>query len=109
MNTKLLFHFADAIYKKQRIRLTFTTKEGQQLTRKCAPLDIAPSRRSKLKMFKFHVWDYESIPKPHVLSLSPEQIIHFEALDEEFHPEDIVTWDVSKARWSVLRNWGHLS
>jgi len=109
MDMKLLSTFADAIQRKKIVRVTYVTKDLQQLVRKCAPLDMAPSRRAKIPYYKYHFWDFESVPKPHVVSLNPEQIIHLEILDEEFKPEDIITWDTSKSPWSVVRDWGRLS
>lgn len=109
MDMKLLSTFADAIQRKKIIRLTYVTKELQQLVRKCAPLDMAPSRRAKIPYYKYHVWDFESQPKPHIVSLNPNQIIHLEILDEEFKPEDIITWDTTKSSWSIIRDWGRLS
>lgn len=109
MDMKLLTTFADAIQRKKIIRLTFVTKDLQQLIRKCAPLDMAPSRRAKIPFYKYHVWDFESQPKPHLVSLNPEQIIHIEILEEEFEPEDIITWDTTKSPWSIVRDWGRLS
>ena len=106
---KQLLIFSDAINKKKIIRLTYVTKELQQRVRKCAPLDMAPSRRAKIPFYKYHVWDFESQPKPHLVSLSPEQIIHIEVLEEEFKPEDIITWDTTKSPWSIVRDWGRLS
>nr|WP_092074122.1 hypothetical protein [Dendrosporobacter quercicolus]NSL47750.1 hypothetical protein [Dendrosporobacter quercicolus DSM 1736]SDM78119.1 hypothetical protein SAMN04488502_10791 [Dendrosporobacter quercicolus] len=109
MDKKLLFSFADAIHRKKIIQLTYITKELQQQERKCAPLDMAPSRRAKIPFYKYHVWDFDSQPKPHIVSLNPEQIIQIELLDEEFKPEDIVTWDTTKSPWSIVRDWGRLS
>lgn len=107
---ELLPPFAEAIYRKKIIRLTFITKDSQQqVVRKCAPLDMAPSRKTKLPCYKFHFWDFESQPKPHIVSLYPEQIMQIEVLDEAFKPEDIITWDIGKSPWTIIRDWGSLS
>jgi hypothetical protein len=109
MDMKLLTTFADAIQRKKIIRLTYVTKDLQQLVRKCAPLDMAPSRRAKMPYYKYHFWDFESQPKPHIVSLNPEQIIQIEVLEEEFEPKDIITWDTTKSPWSIISDWGRLS
>lgn len=103
----LIFNFADAIQRKRLVLLKFKTLgDGQMLQRKCAPLDIAPSRRSKTKNNKFHLWDFESCEQNHVLSINPDQIIDFKILDEQFKPEDFITWDTLSRPWSVKRDWG---
>jgi hypothetical protein len=88
--------------------LTFLTKDNATLQRKCAPLDIAPSRKAKIKLNKFHFWDYDS-STPHVLSIEPRQIIDLQITEETFNPEEIVTWDTKQSPWCVQRNWGGLS
>jgi hypothetical protein len=109
MNKKLLLTFADAIQRKKIIRLTYVTKDLHQLVRKCAPLDMAPSRRAKIPLYKYHVWDFESQPKPHIVSLNPNQIIQIEVLEEEFEHKDIITWYTTKSPWSIVRDWDRLS
>jgi hypothetical protein len=109
VDMKLLTTFADAIQRKKIIRLTYVTKDLHQLVRKCAPLDMAPSRRAKMPFYKYHVWDFESQPKPHIVSLNPNQIIQIEVLEEEFEPKDIITWDTTKSPWSIVRDWDRLS
>lgn len=109
MDIKLIFNFTDAIQKRKLVLLTFFTKEYKPTIRKCVPLDIAPSHRAKTKIYKLHLWDLESIPKPHILSLEPKQIIQMEVLEEYFKPEDIITWDTKSSPWSVARDWNNLS
>lgn len=91
------------------VLVTVITKGSKELVRKCAPLDIAPSRRATIKYYKFHLWDFDSIPKPHTLSLHPQQIINMEILEEEFNPADFISWDTTTSPWSVARDWGDLS
>ncbi|MFC5529510.1 hypothetical protein [Cohnella yongneupensis] len=102
MNQQLLMNFAEAIQHKQIVRLTFRTKDNRTLMRRCAPLDLAPSLRANNKHYKFHFWDYDSVPKPHLLSISPEQIIGLEIMQEHFDPKQVVTWN---ARWTIARDW----
>lgn len=111
MNTEeLIYSFAGAIRSRQIIIVKFRTKTSNQiLLRKCAPLDIAPSKRSKNKIFKFHLWDLESGKTNHILSLEPSQIIEWEITDEQFEPAKIVTWNVASAPWCVKRDWSTLS
>lgn len=108
--TSLILNFADAIQRKRFVLLKFKSKgDGQVLSRKCAPLDIAPSRKTKKFHYKFHFWDYDSGDKPHVLSLNPDQIIDFDILDDQFNPEEFITWDTAACPWSVKRDWGNFS
>ncbi|MHC1745538.1 MAG: hypothetical protein AB9895_00120 [Negativicutes bacterium] len=109
MNVTLILKFTDAIQKRKLVRLKFFTGEYQPAVRKCVPLDIAPSRRSKNKIYKFHIWDLDSDPKPHILSLDPNQILQMEVLEEYFDPEDIVTWDTKASPWTIKRDWDNRS
>lgn len=109
MNLKqYIVTIAEAIQSTRKILLTFKTKDNRILTRTCAPLDIAPSKRAKIKFYKFHLWDYDST-NPHVLSIMPDQIIEMKLTEDTFNPEEIVTWDIMKSPWNVKRNWGRLS
>jgi hypothetical protein len=105
MDKQMLLKFADAIQRKKLMSITFVTKSGEQLNRRCVPLDLAPSERAKIKHYKYHVWDLDSLPKPHLLSLNPEQIVSMDIIPEEFLPEQIVTW-VRKKPWVIERDWG---
>lgn len=109
MDVKLIITFAEAIQKKQLVLLTFYTKDYKPAVRKCVPLDMGPSRRAKKQNNKFHLWDLESSPKPHILSLDPEQVLKLEVLDEFFDPKEIITWDTAQSPWSIKRDWGILS
>lgn len=106
----LIFRFADALQRKRLVLLKFRSKsDGQVLIRKCAPLDIAPGKKAKVKNYKFHLWDFDSGKNPHVLSLDPDQIIDLNILDDEFRPGEFITWDTVLSPWSVQRDWGNLS
>jgi len=99
--------FIDAIASCNKVRLTFHSKEDEaNLTRICAPMDYGPSRRAKDKSDRFHLWDYESDRKNHVLSLLPEQVISIERLDDVFSPDEFVTWDTTTSHWFISRDWG---
>jgi hypothetical protein len=97
----------NAIMDKRKVNVRFYSKEdGNEHQRKCAPLDVGPSRRAKIKNDRFHFWDYDSNDGPHVLSLNPEQVIEISTLEEEFGPESIVSWDTNKTPWFIKRDWG---
>lgn len=99
--------FVDAIHSKNRIRLTFQSKEdGHALVRVCAPMDYGPSSRAHNKSDRFHCWDYDSDTRSHSLSLLPEQVISIEILPDTFDPADFVTWDT---KWIIKRDWGKYS
>lgn len=96
--------FISAIRNLKKIRLTFYSKEdGRDLVRLCAPMDFGPSRRANNKADRYHLWDYESDKKNHVLSLLPDQIKDMEFLADSFDPEEFVTWETN---WFVERDWG---
>ena len=99
--------FIAAIQNKTKIRLTFRSKEdGHNLVRLCAPMDYGPSRRANNKDDRFHLWDYESDQKNHVLSLLQNQIVSMEFTSESFDPSEFVTWETN---WFVARDWGRYS
>ena len=102
--------FVAAIHAKNKIRLTFYSKEdGSHLVRMCAPMDFGPSRRAKDKNDRFHLWDYDSDTASHVLSLLPAQIVSVDVVREVFDPAGFVTWNVQTSPWFVARNWGQYS
>ncbi len=103
--------FIAAIHSKNKVRLTFFSKEdGDQIVRLCAPMDFGPSRRAKAKDDRFHLWDYDSDTKSHTLSLLPEQIVSIQVLADHFDPSEFVTWDTKTASpWFVPRNWSDYS
>lgn len=99
--------FINAIHTKNKIRLTFNSKEdGHTLVRVCAPMDFGPSKRAHNKADRFHLWDYESDSAQHVLSLLPNQIINIEILTDSFSPAEFVSWTT---QWFVKRDWGKFS
>lgn len=100
-------NFIQAIRNKNKVRLTFYSKEdGAELERTCAPMDYGPSRRAHDKSDRYHLWDYDSDRQWHTLSLLPEQIVDLEILDELFDPAEFITWDVEKSPWYIKRDWG---
>ena len=102
--------FIAAIQSKNKVRLTFFSKEDRShIVRTCAPMDFGPSRRAKDKDDRFHVWDYDSDSKRHTLSLQPTQVISSEVLPEHFEPSEFVTWSTAASPWFVARNWGAYS
>ncbi|MBB5407241.1 hypothetical protein HDG34_001164 [Paraburkholderia sp. HC6.4b] len=99
--------FIAAIHSKNRILLTFYSKEdGSQLVRTCAPMDYGPGSRTKNRDDRFHSWDYDSDTSQHVLSLLPNQVLRIEILNVTFDPGEFVTWPPN---WIVARNWGAYS
>lgn len=97
-------------YAQKKVRVAFFSKEDfGTLIRKCAPMDYGPSRRTKEKSDRYHLWDYESDIKVHTLSLNPQQIQDIEVLDESFEPSEFITWDTKQSPWFVTRDWGTYS
>lgn len=102
--------FIEAIHVTRKLRLTFYSKEdGQQLVRTCAPMDYAPSRRTKDKSDRYHFWDYDSDTQRHTLSLLPQQVISLEMLPDLFNPAEFITWSTASSPWLITRNWGTFS
>lgn len=100
--------FVAAIHSKQKVRVTFYSKEDQALlVRTCAPMDYGPSRRAIAdKGDRFHFWDYDSDERKHTLSLLPDQVKSIEVLAQSFDPAEFVTWETN---WLVARDWGQFS
>jgi len=106
----MLDKFTQAIHNKNKIRLTFYSKEdGTYITRKCAPMDYALSRRYKDDLMRFHFWDFESDTRNHNLALLPNNIRNMEILNEVFDPNEFVTWSTQANPWSIKRDWGRYS
>lgn len=100
-------NFLRAIQDKKKIRLTFISKQdGHEITRICAPMDYGPKRLANNQSDRYHLWDYESDSRHHILSLLPERIVEMEVLAEEFEPEEFVAWPTN---WFFKRDWGHYS
>jgi len=103
----LIMIFADAINRRQKMMVNFKAKgDGPVLLRRCAPLDMAPSKRAKTPRFKFHFWDFDSSKQNHVLSLDSEQIIEVYIIEEIFRPEGFINWDTATSPWFIVRDWG---
>jgi hypothetical protein len=99
--------FIAAIHSKNKLRLTFFSKEdGGDLIRTCAPMDYGPSRRTRNLDDRFHFWDYDSDTGRHTLSLLPPQVVSIILLDDLFEPAEFVTW---RPEWIVARDWGAYS
>ena len=99
--------FVAAIHSKNKIRLTFYSKEDQEpLIRTCAPMDFGPRKRAADKNDCFHFWDYDSDTNAHTLSLLPKQVSSIEVLEQIFDPAEFVTW---QPNWIVARDWGQHS
>jgi hypothetical protein len=103
--------FINAIQDRQMIEIAFYSKEDddQLIVRRCAPMDIGPSRRAKDQTDRFHAWDFEAGTSNHTLSLKPEQVQSIRLLSQTFNPEDFITWSTTKSPWFVSRNWGRYS
>ena len=99
--------FIQAIYGKKKIRVSFYSREDENVVvRICAHMDYGPSRRAKDTNDRFHMWDYESDTEQHTLSLNPEQILNIEILEKTFEPSEFITWQTD---WIVSRDWGQYS
>lgn len=96
--------FIAAIHAKRKVRLEFYSQEDRSvIVRLCAPMDFGPSRRAANQSNRFHLWDYDSDTKSHVLSLLPDQVKAIKVLNQEFNPEEFVSWAPA---WFIKRDWG---
>lgn len=103
----MIVSFKAAIHSRNKVSLSFYSKEdGRVITRLCAPMDFGPSRKAHDKSDRFHLWDYESDQKNHVLSLKSEQVRSITVVDMKFDPGEFVTWSTN---WIVKRDWGRYS
>lgn len=101
-NMQTVSTFIACIHSMNKMRVTFYSKEDRGvITRTCAPMDFAPSARSKDKSNRFHFWDYDSDQGSHTLSLRPDQIVSMQFLQEKFVPT-FVSW---RPNWVVSRTW----
>jgi hypothetical protein len=100
--------FIAAIEKRQKLLLTFSSKEdgGAYQVRTCAPLDYGPRARAHDRSDCFHFWDYDSADGPHTLSLLPDQVISIIVTGETFDPAGFINWTPN---WHRPRNWGEYS
>lgn len=102
--------FTKAIHNKNLIRLTFFSKEdGTTLTRKCAPMDYAVSRKFHDGLVRYHFWDFESDKVNHNLPLLPDQIRKMQVLPENFDPATFIYWNTQENPWTIKRDWGRFS
>jgi len=102
--------FVAALQGCQKVRLTFFSKEDRtRLVRTCAPMDYGPSRRARDRSDRYHLWDFDSDTRSHVLSLPAVQIVAIEQLPDMFDPGTFVIWNVSASPWFLVRNWGRYS
>ena len=101
--------FIAAIHDRQRVLLTFITKDGERRDRTCAPLDYGPRARASDQSDCFHFWDFDSPSGPHPVALLPTQIVEIAPIDEYFDPAAFVSWDLREHPWNVTRDWGPYS
>ena len=91
--------FRQALQGKNKIRITFYSKEDQHtLVRIGAPLEYGPGKSAKDRSDRLHVWADESVSGAQLLSLNPEQVRRLDILDEVFDPDDFI--------WFLARDWG---
>jgi hypothetical protein len=97
--------FLQAIDNKLKMKVTFNAKEKGQVTRTCIPFDFGPSQKADSidKSEKYHLYDLDSPDGSHTLSLSVEQIVSIEVLNENFNPAEFVKW---QPKWIYKRDWG---
>lgn len=100
--------FIEALETKQRVMLTFVSKEdgGAAQVRTCAPMDYGPRARAHDQSDCYHLHDYDSADGPHTLSLLPEQVVSIAVTDEAFDPGEFISWDTN---WHHPRDWGEYS
>jgi len=102
--------FIQAIHEKIKLRITFfSSKDGQYITRVCAPMDYAPGRNIHDRDKRYWVWDYDSDTGRHTLPLKAERIKTMVVLEDHFDPDEFVTWSTHTKPWAVSRDWGHHS
>ena len=102
METKDIF--LDGIRGTQLLKLTFIARNGEVLTRTCAPMDYGPWRRNTSSAEpRYHFIDLDSSAGAHNLSIVPEQIVILELLDEKFEPGKFIHW---VPNWQIVRDWG---
>lgn len=107
INQTLHDTFVEAVHNRSVVELQFVTKDGERRTRRCAPMDYGPRRRSADQSDCYHLWDYDG---NHPLVIAPEQLISLAPLDEEpFDPAAFVTWKLAQAPWHLERDWDRFS
>lgn len=98
--------FFSALQSTNLVELTFNSKEKGELTRKAAPMDFGPWARSSSDEVRYHFIDLDSDSRAHPLSITPDQVICINELEEKFSPEKLVHW---QPNWHCTRDWGDYS
>ena len=99
--------FIEAIKEKKLVEVTFYSKKDKtNRTRKCIPFDYAPSKRVKIPIEKYQLFDLDSPSGNHNLALEESQIINLCKLDESFEPSEYISWETN---WEIDRDWGEYS
>lgn len=92
--------FLQAIADRLLVEVTFDKRDGELVTRRCAPLDYGPYHRRKGDCY--HFLSLEPGKKSHPMGLTEDQVVSIVVTDEQFEPSEIVTW---APEWHVPRNW----
>ncbi|HAA54147.1 MAG TPA: hypothetical protein DCE42_05295 [Myxococcales bacterium] len=99
--------FLEALHHKRKVEVTFTKKNGEEVTRLCAPLDFGPKRNAKGKKNLYHFWSFPTPEKKgHPLSINPQRVSKIELSEESFDPGEFVSWI---PEWHTPRDWGDYS
>jgi hypothetical protein len=102
--------FLEALSTCHRMSVRFKNpKNGQEVTRVCAPLDYGPLRGATSTAPVYQFWDLEGKRKPLNLPLAAENILSMQTMDETFDPGTIITWAFKPNAWHVVRDWGAFS
>ena len=102
--------FLDAIAAKRRLSVRFISpKEGRELVRICAPLDLGPLRGSTDPEPRYQLWDLEAKRKPKNIPLRASEIVGMTMLEETFDPAEIITWAFKPGAWALPRDWAEFS
>jgi hypothetical protein len=94
--------FLKAINEKCVVMVSVDTFEKGKISRKCIPFDYGPSGIFNDDLDRYHLYTLDSPKGSHNLSILPKQLLHIEILEEQFNPEDYITW---KPKWHIKRNW----
>ena len=102
--------FLAGIQNKRKARVSFLSKTTNVMEERIvAPLDFGPLARSNNGKDYYFVWDYTGRWRAHPIPLIPDHVIKLEFLDEDFNPQEFITWNTKKNRWKIPRNWWDLS
>ncbi|MAC82771.1 MAG: hypothetical protein CL624_01415 [Arcobacter sp.] len=103
----MLEKFLEGIHNKKYLSVDFVAKEDNVLrNRKCVPFDYGESKKYRDGKDRFHFLDLNSPDGKHNLSILPGQVKKVEVLNENFKPEEYVTWTPN---WIIERDWGEYS